>query len=354
MLEALSQWLNDAPLWVMLVIFAAGVAMLLLGGQWLVDGSIQIAKRLGVSTLLIGLTIVACGTSAPELAFNVIASLNGNAELSFGNVVGSNIANLALVLGAAALVRPLVVHSRMIVKELPLLIIVSVAMLPLAYFPWSRLAEGPTQPNQHGFTTLDGVLMLAGFGFVLWLWARMARRDRSDPLLAEVEAETRQAPSSLPVAIAIFLLGLVALVAGGKVTEVGAVGVAERLGLSQGLIGLTIVAIATSLPEVVTSMIACRRGHVDLAIGNVVGSNLFNILLVLGVTAVIAEVPVPQEQGMLGIARGWTDLIFMAGLTILLWPLAMTNRRQIVKWEGALLLLLYVGYMSYSVVREVL
>jgi cation:H+ antiporter len=208
--------------------------------------------------------------------------------------------------------------------------------------------------NQHGFTTLDGVPMLAGFVFVLWLWARMAKRDRSDPLLTDVEAETRQAPSSLPVAIAIFLLGLVALVAGGKVTEVGAVGVAERLGLSQGLIGLTIVAVATSLPEVVTSMIACRRGHVDLAIGNVVGSNLFNILLVLGVTSVIAEVPVPQEQGMLGIPRGWTDLLFMAGLTIMLWPLAMTNRRQIVKWEGAMLLVLYVGYMSYSVVREVL
>jgi cation:H+ antiporter len=330
------------------------VVLLLVGGHWLVDGAIRIARRLGVSTLLIGLTIVACGTSAPELAFNVIAASNGNAELSFGNVVGSNIANLALVLGLAALVRPLAVHSRMIVKELPLLIVASVAMLPLAYWPWSRMSSAADGSTQHGFTTIDGLLMLGGFVFLLWLWARMARKDRSDPLLQDVEAETKQPPSSLPLAILIFLAGLGALVVGGKVTEVGAVGIAERLGLSQGLIGLTIVAVATSLPEVVTSMIACRRGHVDLAIGNVVGSNLFNILLVLGLTAVIADVPVPQEQGLLGIARGWTDLLFMAGLTILLWPLAMTHHRRIVAWEGALLVLLYAGYMSYSVVREVL
>jgi cation:H+ antiporter len=181
----------------------------------------------------------------------------------------------------------------------------------------------------------------------------MGRRDRADPLTAEAEAEARSEKRlALAAGIALFLLGLVALIAGGKLAELGAVGVARWLGLSQTFIGLTVVAVATSLPEVVTSLIACRRGHTDLAVGNVVGSNLFNILLVLGATAVVAPVPVPAEPALLGIERGWADLLVMLALTMLLLPIVATSDRRIRRWEGAFLLVIYASYIGLSAARE--
>ncbi|UCD75765.1 MAG: calcium/sodium antiporter, partial [Phycisphaerales bacterium] len=269
-----------------------GIALLLLGGQWLVEGSVRIARRMGVSTLLIGLTVVAFGTSSPELAFNITAAINGNGELSFGNVVGSNIANIALVLGVAALIGPLVVHGRVVKKELPLLILVSVAMLFLGLLTFTRIPAAGG--GLHGYTLLDGVILLGLFGLFTWLWYDMGKQDRSDPLTREAAEElASEAAGSLFAAILLFVIGLAGLVAGGKLAEVGATGVAQWLGLSNALIGLTIVAVATSLPELVTSVIACRKGHNDLAVGNIVGSNLFNILLVLGATCLFGDVPVP-------------------------------------------------------------
>jgi len=321
-----------------------GIVLLILGGNWLVDGAVRAARRFGVSTLLIGLTIVAFGTSSPELAFNLTAALNGNGELSFGNVVGSNIANIALVLGLAALVSPLVVHGRVVKKELPLLIIVSAGMLALAWLPLTRLPsdDGP----RCAFTAPDGCAFLAVFLLFIWLWYRMAKVDRADPLASDVDSETASPrPPSLAAAIFLFLIGFAALVVGGKLTQIGAVAFAEFLNLSQALIGFTIVAVATSLPEVATSLIACKKGHNDLAIGNVVGSNLFNILFVLGLTALLAPVPVPLH-------RGWTDLAVMLGLTVMLLSILFANHRQILKWEGALLFLCYIAYIVASTIRE--
>ena len=330
--------------------FVIGVVLLLLGGTWLVDGAVGIARRLRLSPLLIGLTIVAFGTSAPELFFNIAAALSGHPELSFGNVVGSNIANIALVLGLAALARPLLVSSRVVRKDLPMLIIVSAGMLLLAWLGPAITDDGIIED---GWTRTDGLIMLAVFMLATWVWYRMGRRDRADPLTAEAEAEARSEKRLAPAAaVSLFILGLVALVAGGKLAELGAVGVARWLGLSQTLIGLTVVAVATSLPEVVTSLIACRRGHTDLAVGNVVGSNLFNILLVLGLTATVASVPVPAEPTLLGIERGWGDLFVMLALALLLLPIAATSQRRIRRWEGALLLIVYATYIAFSVVRE--
>ena len=174
----------------------------------------------------------------------------------------------------------------------------------------------------------------------------MARRDRADPLTREAEQEARAEPAgSLPGAIALFVVGLAALVAGGELTKTGAVYLAQWLGLTQGLIGLTVVAIATSLPELTTCIIAVRKGHADLAIGNVIGSNLFNIVLVLGVTSVVAPIPLPAE-------RGWWDLLFMLALTLALLPIAISHQRRIMRWEGMCLLIAYVVYMGWSVVRE--
>jgi cation:H+ antiporter len=322
-----------------------GVVLLLAGGRWLVDGSVRIARRLGVSTLFIGLTVVAFGTSSPELFFNVTAALGGNSDLSFGNVVGSNIANIALVLGAASLIAPLAVHGRIIRMELPLLIGVSALMLVLARTP-PRLASGSVELD--GFSRVDGAVLMAGFALVTWAWFRLARADKSDPLSAEAEEEAREdAPraGSPALAVVLFVAGLLALMAGGKVTEIGAVGTAERLGLSSTLVGLTFVALATSLPELVTSIIAMRRGHSDLAVGNVVGSNLFNILLVLGLTALCAPVGVPA-------GRGWFDLLVMFGFTIVLFPIAFSGGNRITKVEGTLLLAGYAAYIVIGVVMD--
>ncbi len=331
--------------------FLLGMFVLLLGGHSLVNGAVAVAARMGLSTLLIGLTIVAFGTSAPELFFNVAAAINGNGDLSFGNVVGSNIANIALVLGLAAIISPLVVHSRVITKEVPLLIVVSIGMLGAAWWNSTSVQQAGARS---AFTRIDGLLMLLAFMFFTLLWYRMGKRDRADPLATEAEAvEARhEATSSLPIAIGLFILGLIGLIVGGKLAEIGAVGVAESLKLSKALIGLTIVAIATSLPEVTTSIIACRKGHSDLAVGNVVGSNLFNILLVLGLTAVCAPVPVPADPPLAGLDRGWWDLFVMLGLTVMMLPIAYSNKRRITKPQGAFLLICYIAYLAFSVARE--
>ena len=309
-----------------------GIVLLLAGGHWLVSGSVTIARRFGVSTLVVGLTIVAAGTSAPELFFNVIAATDGHAEMSFGNIVGSNIANIGLVLGFTALIWPLTVHGRVVSRELPWLVVVSLIAVVVAVLG-------------DGFVRIGGAVMLSGFGIFMTIWYRLGRREAADPLVKglgqEAEAET---VGSMGGAVALFLIGLATLLAGGKFAEIGAVGIAKSLGLTEGLIGLTIVAFATSLPELTTGVIACRKGHHDLAIGNIVGSNLFNLLLVLGVTAVITPVPLPDN--------GTWDLMAMIVITALLWGMAVTHRYKVTRYEGAFLLLCYLGYMTWSVLRE--
>ncbi|MHC4947656.1 MAG: calcium/sodium antiporter [Planctomycetota bacterium] len=336
------QFLEEPPLWFLVVGFVAGIVLLLKGADWLVDGAVAIARRWGVSVLLIGLTIVAFGTSAPELAVNVIAAVNGNADLSFGNIVGSNIANIGLVVGLGALVAPLAVHGRVIKIELPWLVVISFAMLAMAYIPTELGADAKRVP---GFSPVDGGVMLVAFlGFCLF-WYRMGKRDARDPLAIEAREQAQQQPGNQSIrSWSLVLLGLAGLVAGGKGTEYTAVGFAERAECSKTLIGLTIVAVATSLPEVFTVLAAARKGHTDLAVGNVVGSNVFNILLVLAVTAVIAGVPLP--------AYGLQDLLMMLAMTGLLLAVAWTRRRIVGRLEGVVLLLVYAAYMAWSVWRE--
>ena len=318
------------------LILALGIGLLLLGGNWIVSGSVTIARRLGWSTLLIGLTLVAFGTSAPELFFNVIAAIDGHSELSFGNVVGSNIANIGLILGIAALIHPLTVHGRVVEKELRWLVLVTLGMILLALVP-PGAASGVK-----GHSRWDGAGMLVVFVVFMLAWYRMGRRDAADSHVRDLKEEAREeAGKSLPIAVVLFLIGLAGLIGGGMLAKEGAVSIASSLGLSEALIGLTVVAVATSLPELTTSVIACRKGHFDLAVGNVVGSNLFNILLVLGVTASIKPVAMP--------ARGLWDLGAMGLITLLLVPIAVSNRRRIMRWEGAVLLILYFGYMTFGV-----
>ena len=290
--------------------------------------------------LVIGLTIVAFGTSAPELAMNVVAAASGQTALAFGNVVGSNIANIGLVIGLCALMTPLVVSSRIIRLELPWLIVITALFLALVWLP-------PGVAGHMGTDRIDGiVLVLASIGISMqWYW--VGRRDLRDGLSTEsvLESETQTVPfGDKPLLSWVAMIGgLTLLVVGGKAAEQGAVSIATHLQINEVVIGLTIVAVATTLPEIITCVIASRRGHADLAIGTVVGSNLFNITLVMGITSLVKPIELPED--------GWITLLAMLFFTLLLWPIART-KRAIGRIEGVALLLLYIAVISWMVMRQ--
>lgn len=332
------------------ILLAIGIVLLILGGDTLVRGAVTIARRMGVSPLLVGLTVVAFGTSAPELALNVIAGSRGQTDLCFGNIVGSNIANIGLILGLTALIRPLSVHLQIIRRELPMMMCASILLVVLA-------AEADGLGDRLGvlegsWVRLDGIVLL--FGFVVFFIYQLhiglhgSRFDAGTPSsLAEQSFEAvseSERVGSMWLGWVFFAAGLAMLVGGGELAGRGAAGVARALGMGEDLIGLTVVAVATSLPELATSLAAVRKNQTDIAIGNVVGSNLFNILLVLGVTSTVAEVPIPPASG--GIA-----LLVMLFLSMVLWPMTSFQRRNVNRFEGAFLLAVYVGYMIFAVVR---
>ncbi|MEJ2478701.1 MAG: calcium/sodium antiporter [Acidihalobacter sp.] len=307
-----------------LIAIAAGFALLIWGADRFVDGAAALARNLGVPPLVIGLTIVGMGTSAPELLVSGLAAAQGNPGLGIGNAIGSNITNIGLVLGVTALIAPLSVHSRLLQRELPLLL---VAML----FGYVLLADGQLQ-------RLEGLALLSGLFLVLiWMVYSGRRAGRAEAFAGEFELP--QAMSTARATL-LFLLGLIVLLAGSKALVWGAVDIAERLGVSDLVIGLTIVAIGTSLPELAASIISARRGEPDIALGNVVGSNLFNVLGVLGLPGLLAPGPVPGEV----LSR---DYPVMLALTVLLFAFAFSLRngeRHINRLEGGLLLAAFIGY----------
>jgi cation:H+ antiporter len=330
------------PLLPDVLLFALGVALLLGGGEALVRGAVALAARLGVPAFVIGLSVVAFGTSAPELALNVAAAVRGNSALSFGNIVGSNIANIGLILGFTALLRPMRVHSSIVRRELPLMLLVT------AVFIGMFIIRPGGEDSVRTLTRFEGAGLLVGFAMFCTLLVVSARRPDGDAAeLIQEGAATAEKAAHMPLAraIGLTLLGLAGLVGGGRLAESGAVGVAEKLGMSSELIGLTIVAVATSLPELAASTMAALRGHSDLAVGNIVGSNLFNILLVMGVTACISPVDLPAE--------GALSLGALALLSVLLIPISRTMNQTVSRVEGSVLLLLYAGYIGLEVWRAV-
>lgn len=307
-----------------LIAIVVGFALLIWGADRFVDGAAALARNLGVPPLVIGLTIVGMGTSAPELLVSGLAAAQGNPGIGIGNAIGSNITNIGLVLGVTALIAPLSVHSRLLQRELPLLLI---AML----FGYLLLADGQLQ-------RLEGLALLGGLFLVLvWMVYSAHRAERQEAIARELEL-----PQTISTARAslLFLLGLVVLLVGSKALVWGAVNIAERLNISDLVIGLTVVAIGTSLPELAASVVSARRGEPDIALGNVVGSNLFNVLGVLGLPGLIAPGPVPHEV----LSR---DYPVMLGLTVLLFAFAFSLRngeRHINRLEGGLLLAAFIGY----------
>ncbi len=318
-----------------------GLALLLLGGVWLVKGAVALAERLGVPSLVIGLTVVAFGTSTPELVVNLAAAYRGDASVGFGNVVGSNIANIGLLLGITAMYRVLAVHNTVIVRELPMMVLSTLAVLVLAE---DRLLTGREFDR---FDRDDGIVLLLLFGVFLYYTLADALRSRNQSFEA-VGTETSgveavgKASMSMSASIGLVLAGLALLIVGGQGTVVGATGVATALGVPEVVIALTVVAIGTSLPELATCLIAARKGQTDLAIGNIVGSNIYNLLFIFGTTAAISPIDLP--------AGGIVDLLVMAGFSVALLPLALSGK-SLTRPEAGVLLLSYGGYVAWLATR---
>lgn len=315
-------------MWLQIIAIIGGIAVLVWGADRFVTGAAALAHNLGVSTLIIGLTVVGLGTSAPEMLVSTVAALQGNPQLAVGNAVGSNIANIGLILGATALVIPLQVQSRTLQREYPVVLGASVLTYVLLL--------------NHELSRLDGLLLLAALVAVILWMIRIARRgDARDPLSSGLE---EQIPSSMSTGEALLLLflGLAALLASSRALVWGAVEVATWLGVSDLVIGLTIVAIGTSLPELAASLASALKGEADMAIGNVLGSNLFNLLAVLCLPGLLAPGPVSADVA----SRDIPVMLVLTGLIFLLSHRHFSPNTRINRIEGGLLLAAFAGYQG--------
>lgn len=307
-----------------LIFLIAGLIILMYGANFLVDGGAALAHRLRISTMVIGLTVVAFGTSTPELVVNIVSSADGSSALALGNVLGSNIFNVLAILGTTALITPLSVTKTTTWVEIPLAVFAAILVL--------ILVNG--EPSDT-ITRAEGICLLCFFVIFLSYTLVLAKYG-----VAGNGEEVTIKNYTLGKSILFILLGLAGLVGGGRLLVTNAVHIAENLGISERIIGLTIVSIGTSLPELATSIIAARKRNADIAIGNVVGSNLFNTFLILGTSATIAPVRTPVGST--------TDLVVNIIASGLLFLFIFTGKgRKINRWEGAVFLALYIGYLIF-------
>lgn len=311
-----------------------GLAFLIWGADRFVHSAAAIARNLGVAPLLIGLTIVAFATSAPEVLVSIIAAARGEADLAIGNAIGSNIANVGLVLGGVAIIRPIELHSATLRREMPALLAVS--LLTVSLFLDTYLSR------------VDGIVLLIGLVIVMfWLTRLGLRSSASDPIKAEYEAEIPQ-HVRMPVAIAWFVVGLASLLLGAHLMVDGAIDIARSMGVSEVVIGITLVAVATSLPELAVTVASVLKGEDDLAIGNIVGSNIFNLLAVVGIASVID--PAALAPSILSL-----HIFVLVAFTLVLFAMTYDydGKGKISRFEGIALLAAYVAYISYVVTQNV-
>lgn len=318
--------------------FAGGLVLLLIGGRLLVTAAVALATKLHVPPLLIGLTLVAWGTSAPELAFNLTSAINGKPDLVVGNVIGANICNMGLVLGIAALLTPLVVSGSVVRREIPLM--VGMFALVLVVSQIRALEEAV------GGRLAPGLLLLVFLGYTVWVIRAGLRERRTNAALARQTEQSDLMPPSLPVWLsAIMMVGGMALLGfGGTVASDAATAIAVQLGMSQRVVGLTVVAVGTTMPELITSILAVRKGQVDLAMGNAVGSCLFNVGAIFSLCELVSPVPMPAEAT--------ASLVTMVLMGALLIPMSRKSSRKIARLEGALLLLMQGAFVTYELWRS--
>jgi len=316
------------PLTANVLLMVFGIVVLYFGAEWLVRGAARLASALGVSPIVVGLSVVAMGTSAPELAVSVLAALDGTPDIALGNVMGSNLANIGLILGLTAMVRPLAVAGRVVMREAPLMILITVGLFG---FIW----DGDV-------SRVDGALLLGVLaGYLLFVFR--SAEEEAPEILGEYERIAEEGKASGTgirlVDIGLVVMGTAGLVVAGWAIVGSARFVAEAMGIPELLISISVIAVGTSLPELATSMVAALKGEADIAVGNVIGSNVFNITAILGVTGVVHPLDVAESIV-------WQELPAVLILSLLLLPVSRSGY-QIRRWEGAVLLLVYLGLMTW-------
>lgn len=320
------------------ILLIIGFVLLIKGADIFVDGASEIAKKFKIPEIIVGLTIVSIGTSAPELAVSIISSLKGSNEITMGNIIGSNIFNTLMVLGITSIIMPIVIKKSSISKDFIITVIVAILLLVLTF---GDLLWGGTSQ----ISTLNGiVLLILCIGYLLLL---LLDTKKSNSLVENIESEEPQEEIKILTCIIKILIGVAGVVSGGEMVVNAATNIATTFGMSQKLIGLTIIAVGTSLPELVTSIIAAIKGKSDIALGNVFGSNIFNMLLILGTAASINPIPVLPQLGI--------DLIFLIVVTLILGGFMFVGKKgksKLSRKEGLILVLMYVVYIVYIVIRN--
>ena len=313
-------------------LFLLGFLVLIKGADLLVDGASSIARRLNISDLVIGLTVVAFGTSMPELFVNIVASARGNTDIAIGNVLGSNICNIYLILGISAIIYPLSVSRGTVWKEIPFSLLAAIVLGLMAN---DRLID---KNSASLVTRIDGLVLLAFFTIFLYYSFGIAKAIEG--MDEHVSVKTLGiAKSSLLV-----IVGLIGLVLGGKWIVDGAVAIAKNIGMSESLLGLTVVAVGTSLPELATSAVAAYKKNVEIAVGNVVGSNIFNIFFVLGISSTIKPLPFQSKSN-------WDVAVAIAASLLLFLAMFTGKRHALDRWEGIVFLFLYGGYIVFLIIN---
>lgn len=330
--------INGFPIAAVILLLAVGFAFLVKGADFFVEGSSSIAKKLKVPPIIIGLTIVAMGTSLPETAVSVTASLVQNNELAVSNVVGSNIFNLMFVIGVCSILTPIMVQKATVVRDIPLSLGCALFLLVLGI---SGLGDKAGMTLGHA----DGVIFLIVFAGYIFTMVRSAMKARAAGQKVEIEGVEEcdnMKELSYGKSILFLIVGAAAIAFGGDLTVDTASRIAIELGMSQTLVGLTIVSIGTSLPELVTSVVAARKNEVDMAVGNAVGSNIFNILMVLGISSAISPVALIRENII--------DIVLLMVFSVMVWIFAGT-RKKIERKEGIIMVVVYLVYCAYIIAR---
>ena len=330
--------INGLPIAAVILLLAVGFAFLVKGADFFVEGSSSIAKKLKVPPIIIGLTIVAMGTSLPETAVSVTASLVQNNELAVSNVVGSNIFNLMFVIGVCSILTPIMVQKATVVRDIPLSLGCALFLLVLGI---SGLGDKTGMTLGHA----DGVIFLIVFAGYIFTMVRSAMKARVAGQKVEIEGVEEcdnMKELSYGKSILFLIVGAAAIAFGGDLTVDTASRIAIELGMSQTLVGLTIVSIGTSLPELVTSVVAARKNEVDMAVGNAVGSNIFNILMVLGISSAISPVALIRENII--------DIVLLMVFSVMVWIFAGT-RKKIERKEGIIMVVVYLIYCAYIIAR---
>ena len=310
-----------------IVLIIVGVALVLWGADRLTEGASGLARRMNVPEIVIGLTIVAAGTSAPELFVSLVSALKGTPDMALGNVVGSNTFNTLLIVGCAAMVAPMVIAKSTVKKDIPFTVVASVLLLAacMDFLPTGNISG-------HELSRMDGLLLLVGFAVFMFYTFRVAFSTPTSTSTGTAES------MGVWKGVLFVVIGLACLIFGSNLFVDSATDVARELNISEGVIGLTIVAGGTSMPELATSVVAARKGQSAIAIGNVIGSNVFNILLILGLTATISPMAI---QGITLV-----DLLVMLASVLMVWGFSYT-KYTVARWEGAVLVLVFLGYMAW-------